>query len=244
MILFVGLIHLNVFSQATYKKITVSKDVELIQLNENAWVHVSWYNFPGYGRIPCNGLIFKDKSDAFLFDTPATDSMTKELVDWMTGRMHLKVAGFVPNHWHQDCMGGLKYLQSLKIPSYACQKTIEIAGSMGLPVPEHGFRDSLQLSLGDKIIDCYYFGAAHSMDNIVVWIPSEKILFAGCMVKSMDSKSLGNTSDGDLKAYPATIELLLQRFPSADTVIPGHGDFGGTELIRHTRDLILQQKSH
>ena len=87
------------------------------------------------------------------------------------------------------------------------------------------------------MIECFYFGPAHSSDNIVVWIPSEKILFAGCMVKSIDATNLGNTADGDLNAYPHTIDRLLSRFPDAKIVIPGHGKFGGLELILHTKEL-------
>ena len=115
--------------------------------------------------------------------------------------------------------------------------TIDLAKAKKLPVPDHGFKDSLQLKLGDKLICCYYLGAAHSMDNIVVWIPSEKILFPGCMVKSMEARDLGNTADGDLTAYHETIEKLTIKFPEAKIVVPGHGPFGGLELIRHTKEL-------
>lgn len=232
LILFTG------YARPAYQRIQVSKEIELIRLSENAYVHVSWSELPGYGRFPSNGLIFLSKGEAFLFDTPVTDTLTKELVNWITDAMQSKLVGFVPNHWHNDCTGGLGYLQSLKVKSYANQRTIDISRSKNLPLPEVGFNDSLKLQLGEKAIECYYLGAAHSLDNIVVWIPSEKILFAGCMVKSMDAKNLGNTVDGDLKAYPKTIHLLLQKFPTAKTVIPGHGDFGGIELINHTLGLL------
>jgi metallo-beta-lactamase class B len=184
-------------------------------------------------------MIFINGNDAFLFDTPVTDSLTMDLVSWLRDSMKLKIVGFIPNHWHVDCMGGLKYLQSQKIESYANQMTIDIAKTKDLPVPTHGFKDSLKLHLGDKLIECYYFGAAHTLDNIVVWIPSEQILFAGCMVKSLNS-DLGNTVDGDLIAYPKTIDKLIERFSKAKIVIPGHGQFGGIELIKHTKDLLAK----
>ena len=225
------------FSQSGYQRIKVSDDIELIKLSEHAYVHVSYAEIPPFGRVASNGLIFIDGGEVFLFDTPVTDSQTKELVSWLKDSLKLKIVGFVPNHWHSDCMGGLAYLQSLHVKSYANQKTIDIARSKHLPVPDYGFKDSLQLKLGNKPIKCYYFGAAHTLDNIVVWIPSEKILFPGCMIKSMDSKNLGNTADGDLAAYPGTIDKLIKKFPSAKIVIPGHGDVGRVELIIHTKEL-------
>lgn len=225
-------------SQADYPTIRISNDLELIRLSENAWVHVSYAVLPQYGRISANGLIFINNSEAFLFDTPWNDSLTTILVTYLRNHMGLKINGFIPNHWHEDCMGGLGYLQSLGIESYANQKTIDIARVKNLPLPSHGFKDSLQLHLGDKIIDCYFPGAAHTYDNIVAWIPSERILFAGCMVKSMNSTDLGNISDGDIKAYPQTIDYLIRRFKNAKIVIPGHGPVAGFELIQHTRKLL------
>ncbi len=226
-----------IFSQDKAKSIKISSDLELIKLSENAYIYVSYTEIAGFGRTASNGLIFINGDEAFLFDTPMTDSLTKDLFTWLTDSMHLRLTGFVPNHWHIDCMGGLGFLQDQKIESYANQMTIDISLSRNLPVPENGFTDSLQLMLGDKKIICYYLGTAHSLDNIVVWIPSEQILFPGCMVKSIDSNNLGNTTDGDLNAYPQTIQKLKAKFPDAKIVIPGHGACGGIELIEHTLKL-------
>ena len=234
----VGLIQLHGFPQNNYQRIKVSEDIELVKLSENAYLHVSTSEITGFGLVQSNGLIFVNRKNTFLFDTPVTDSQTKDLVEWIKDSLKLKIVGFAPNHWHSDCMGGLGYLQSQGIESYASQKTIEIARTKNLPVPAHGFKDSLQLHIGNKLIDFYYLGAAHTLDNIVVWIPSEQILFAGCMVKSLSSKNLGNMADGDPIAYPKTIDKLIRKFPSATIVIPGHGEFGGIELIKHTRELI------
>ena len=240
----IGLIQNNGFSQIDYKRIRVAKDVDLIKLSDNAYIHISYSDLPNFGRFPSNGLIFINGKEAFLFDTPVTDSLTMDLVSWINDSMKLKIVGFVPNHWHSDCMGGLGFLQNQKIESYANQKTIDIAKSKNLPVPKHGFIDSLQLNLGDKLIKCYYLGAAHSLDNIVVWIPSEQILFAGCMIKSLNSKDLGNIVDGDLIAYPITIDKVINKFKTAKIVIPGHGQFGGMDLITHTKELLTKGKKN
>ena len=217
--------------------IRISPDLELVKLTDNAYMHVSYADLPGYGRSSANGLVFINGQEAFLFDTPWNDSLTKELVIYIQDKMGIRIRGFVPNHWHEDCMGGLNYLTNIGIPSWANEKTNEIAKQRKLTVPEQGFKDSIVLHLDNKIISCYYPGAAHSLDNIVVWIPSEKILFAGCMVKSISSNSLGNTVDGDLVSYPGTIEKLVKRYRDAQIVIPGHGETGGYELITHTLDL-------
>lgn len=228
------------YAQQHENRISVGDNIYLVRVSENAYVHVSYDDMAGFGRVGSNGLLFIQNGEAFLFDSPVTEATTRKLVDFLSDSMKLTIKGFIPNHWHDDCMGGLAYLHSLGIPSYANQMTIDIARSRNLPVPQHGFTDSLQLKLGDRDIFCYYFGAAHSLDNIVVWIPSEKVLFPGCMIKAMKSVNLGNTADGDTTAYPVTIAKVKVRFSHAVVVIPGHGDFGGTELIDHTIKLATQ----
>lgn len=225
------------FSQIQHPKFQVTGDIEIIKINDNAYVHVSYSYLKEWGRIASNGLIFINKGEAILFDTPMTDSLTKDLVSWIKDTLKQEITLFVPNHWHRDCMGGLAYLQSIGIKSYANEMTIQLAKVHNLPLPTNGFKDSITLYLGDKEIFCEYLGAAHSMDNIVVWIPSEKILFAGCMVKGLYSNNLGNTADGDLKAYPETIRRVLNKYQSAKYVVPGHGAFGGVELLQHSLDL-------
>ncbi len=233
-LLVIMLIGLNCHGQPGKKVINITDDLQLVPLAENVWLHVSYINMPGTGRVSANGLVYVSGSEAFLFDTPWNDGMTKTLVNWLRDTMKLKITGFVPNHWHNDCMGGLAFLQGQKIESYANWLTIVIANSKNLPVPAHSFRDSLQLTLGNKQIYCYYPGPAHSTDNIVVWLPAEKILFPGCMVKSADATDLGNTADGNLKTYPETIERVIKKFPDAVIVIPGHGKPGGKDLMKHT----------
>lgn len=228
------------FTQLNEQQIRIGENIYLQRISENAYIHVSLDSIAGFGQVSSNGMVYTHNGEAFLFDSPASESSTRSLVKWLTDSMKLKIVGFVPNHWHVDCMAGLDYIHSKGIPSYANQMTIDIARTHHLPEPQNGFTDSLNLKLGDRDIRLYYFGAAHSLDNIVVWLPSEKVLFPGCMIKAMSSVNLGNTVDGDVKAYPATISKVKARFPGAVVVIPGHGNQGGTGLVEHTLELSVR----
>lgn len=230
------------FSQPPDDRIRVSDDIHLIRLSPNAYLHVSVSEMPGYGQVSSNGLVLIEGGEAFLFDTPVTGGQTEMLFGFITDSLHASVVGFVPNHWHADCMGGLEYLHRKGVKSYAHQMTLDMAGEKGLPVPRQGFKDSLSLQLHDTTIECYYLGGGHSADNIVVWIPSEKILFAGCMVKDMGSEGLGNLSDAVIGEWPETIRKAMEKFPSAGIVIPGHGQYGGKELLFHTGELLAREK--
>lgn len=116
-ILIFGWIPWAVFAQTGGLRVKISEDLELVRLSECAYVHVSSVVMAPYGRVASNGLVIIQGREAFLFDTPVTDSLTKVLVSWLQDSMHLSIVGFVPNHWHEDCMGGLGFLQSQKIAS-------------------------------------------------------------------------------------------------------------------------------
>jgi len=226
------------YAQLATKKIKVADDIELIQLSDSVFVHVSYVEMQPYGKMPANGLLLISNGKAVLLDSPWNDAQTEVLVKFIKDSLHAKITDFVPNHWHADCMGGLGYLNKHGVKSYANQLTIDIAKEKGLPLPENGFKDSILLKVNNLKIDCYYLGGGHTIDNMVAWIPAEKILFAGCMVKAMAWKDIGNLSDADMNDYPVTIQKVIDKFPSAKIVIPGHGDFGGKELLTHTLELL------
>ena len=229
-------------SQGQVLRIRIAKDVEAIRVSEHAYVHVSYAEIPPWGRVASNGLIYISGDEALLLDTPTSDSLTKALVRWITDSLKVRIVGFVPNHWHDDCMGGLGYLHSIGVPSYAQEKTVAIAQSKNLPIPHHAFVDSLTLHIGKEIVVCRYFGAGHTVDNIVSWIPSERVLFGGCMVKDLQSGKLGNIADADLSAWPSTIGRVLTAYPNVRIVVPGHGAIGGRDLLRHTQALLAKTR--
>ena len=219
------------------QEIRVTDDIQLIKLTEHSYIHTSFYNSPKFGRFPSNGFLYHNNGRGYLFDTPMTNELTQVLVEYIKDSMHLEITGFVPTHWHNDCMGGLEYIHSQGIPSFGLEMTCDIAKEKGLPVPKRTFQDSLLLNLEEKSILCKYFGAGHSQDNIVVWVPSDTLLFGGCLVKALEAQRLGNLSDADVKEWPVTIEKLIRECPEVRYVIPGHGSFGDKELLKHTIDL-------
>jgi glyoxylase-like metal-dependent hydrolase (beta-lactamase superfamily II) len=72
----------------------------------------------------------------------------------------------------------------------------------------------------------------------VVWIPQEKILFGGCMLKALAWNGLGFTGDADVEEWPNTLNRLLEDFSGAEIVIPGHGDYSDLSLVYHTLELL------
>ncbi|UCH14786.1 MAG: subclass B1 metallo-beta-lactamase [Bacteroidales bacterium] len=220
--------------------IKISDDLELSKISDNSYIHISYLVTLRGQRVACNGLIYINGNEAFIIDTPVNDEVTLELINWLKSNLNVGIAGLIATHWHVDCMGGLGQVHKCGIKSYAHELTCEIAESKNLPVPEVSFKDSLVINSGEKEIICKYFGAGHTIDNIVVWIPEEKILFGGCMIKSLSATRPGNIRNADLDSWPGTMEKAITRFKNARIVVPGHGSYGGPELLTYTLNLIMQ----
>jgi glyoxylase-like metal-dependent hydrolase (beta-lactamase superfamily II) len=89
-------------------------------------------------------------------------------------------------------------------------------------------------------LEVFYPGPAHSRDNVVVWLPGQRVLFGTCAVRAAGTTALGNVADADVAEWPASIRRVLERYPQAEVVVPGHGEVGGVELLRHTITLAEQ----
>ena len=150
--------------------------------------------------------------------------------------MRVSIEGVIATHWHVDCMGGLEAVHEAGIKSYAYKLTAEICKKENLPIPQITFQDSLIIGSNNELL-LKYLGPGHTEDNIVVYIPSEKILFAGCMAKTLSWNSLGFTGDANIPEWPETLKKVINTFPEAKIVIPGHGESGGLDIIKHTLTL-------
>jgi len=203
------------------------------QLTENTFQHITYLKTQDFGNVACNGMIVRDNGEAIIFDTPSNDEDAKELIDWVEDVLQCKVVAVVATHFHIDCLGGLEEFHQRGIPSYASNKTIALAKSKDSPVPQHGFDDQLELKVGNKNVINAYVGEGHTRDNVVGYFPGEKVLFGGCMIKSMGAGK-GNLEDANVKDWPKTVKKVKTEFADAQVIIPGHGKPGGPELLDFT----------
>jgi glyoxylase-like metal-dependent hydrolase (beta-lactamase superfamily II) len=77
--------------------------------------------------------------------------------------------------------------------------------------PSVTFDDRLSLHQGGSEIKLEYFGPCHTLGDITVWVPSDRVLFAG------DLAFIGSTPlvwEGSLLNWIATVERLLDLDPA------------------------------
>jgi metallo-beta-lactamase class B len=227
----------------TDKEIVIDEDIQLIHLQDSIFVHVTWHYLDAFGRFPSNGLIIIKNGQAIMIDTPMDNDKTSRLTKYLKDEMSVDLTKLIIGHFHEDCMGGLEYLQSIGIESIANAQTIEKCRETGLPIPSTSFTDSLTFDFNGTQIDCRFLGAGHSFDNITVWLPAEKILFGGCLIKSINSNGLGNLSDAVIPEWDITVKKVMEKYTDVEIVIPGHGNYGGIELLPHTIELVENERN-
>jgi metallo-beta-lactamase class B len=90
--------------------------------------------------------------------------------------------------------------------------------------------------------DCELFfpGAGHTRDNIVAWLPQQRVLFGGCFLKSSTSSGLGNIADAVVPDWAVSLRRIEHQYPNRWMVIPGHGSITG-DAMAQTLALLAKQ---
>lgn len=212
-----------------------SNRLQIQQILPGVYLHTSYLTIPDYGAFPCNGLVYINQKEAVIIDTPVDDTTTLELIGWIQ-KSDVILLEVIPTHFHVDCLGGLQAFHNHGVPSYAHQKTIDLAHGKNKVLPQNGFDGVDSLKVGNSLIVLYFPGPGHTDDNIVVYLPEEQVLFGGCLVKELNAGK-GNLEDADVAQWSATINMVQKQFPEVKIVVPGHGSFGGPELLNYTYQL-------
>jgi len=224
----------------TKKEIYKSENLIVQQLTENIFVHISYLKTEDFGNVACNGMLFVYGNGAMVFDTPANDVASKELIDWLQNSKKVNIEAVIATHFHDDCLGGLKEFHKNNILSYASEHTIKLAKEQNLELPKTSLNFDKGLELNGEKISTLYFGEGHTKDNIVCYIPREKVLFGGCLVKTVRAKK-GYLGDANITEWSNTVAKIKKELPDIEYVIPGHGKTGGTELLTYTIQLFQNE---
>jgi len=104
-----------------------SENLSIRKISDHVYEHVSFLNTQDFGKVSCNGMIVLDDNEVVVFDTPADDQTSEELINWIENTLHGKITAIVSTHFHDDCLGGLNAFHKHRIPSYAYKYTIDLA---------------------------------------------------------------------------------------------------------------------
>lgn len=227
---------------ATFTPASQSKPQEVpvsfTLLNQGVWMHTSMKHMEKWGHVPSNGLIVEKGDFSILVDTAWNDAQTAQIISWAKDTLKKPIRWAVFTHAHDDKMGGVAALRRQGVVTYAAADSNQVAPQRGLTPAAHDLLFDAQHSTTflDPLV-IFDPGPGHTLDNIVVGLPAQGIVFGGCLIRPAESMSLGNTADGDISHWKTAVLAVAQRFPRALQIIPSHGPPAGRELFTLTAQL-------
>lgn len=220
--------------------VTVYESENLIikQLTDRVYVHISFLNTDDFGKVACNGMLVINAKEGIVFDTPTDSIGSAELLNFVAEELKSKVVALIPTHFHNDCIGGIAAFEYYNVPVYAHSLTVQLLtqNAVSFLEPIKKFDDELFLNVGGKKVYIEYFGEGHTKDNVIGYFPHDKAVFGGCLIKEMGAGK-GYLGGANIAEWSATVRKIQTKYPKVKIVIPGHGQWGGSELFNYTIEL-------
>jgi metallo-beta-lactamase class B len=213
----------------------VAEHITVRRVAPGVWVHITEGRV-GTGWYPANGLLVETTEGGLLVDTGWDAEQGEALLRWAESIGH-PVRTAIVTHAHDDRTGGIAAMSRAGVRVIGLPRTAALAtaegrsGVEGLPRLETGPVEA-------DGVEVYYPGPGHAPDNVVVFVPSQRVLFGGCLIKADTATTVGNVADADVPGWPAAVARVRTRYPRAAIVVPGHGAIGGPAALTHTEGLI------
>jgi cyclase len=134
---------------------------------------------------------------------------------------------------HKAGAGMLKYAKQSGLSDQDLQGT-------KLAYPTLTFKERVTLDLGNNKIELLYLGPAHTTGSLIVYVPKEKVLFAGDLLFTNFHPFLGEANiEGWVKALDSLMAMEVTK------IIPGHGPVSGKKDLADLKSylLIFDQKA-
>jgi len=176
-------------------------------------------------------------------DACSTERRTRAFFDIVASVARLPVRTLVNTHHHPDHTAGnglfpgativahdnaREEMRALGVPRNTGTWTDVDYGDLRLTLPFLTFADRLTLWVDELRCELLFAGqAAHTTNDIVLWIPEHSVLFAGDLVFNGGTPFL---LSGSVLGAIDVLEQFLKPL-GARTIVPGHGPVTGPEVI-------------
>jgi cyclase len=224
--------------------IQVAPSPSMIELAEDIYA----YTQPPGGWCLSNAGVIVGPDSALVVDTLATESRARRLREFVDDLCPCPGRMVINTHHHGDHnFGNQVFGPSAIIFAHERART-EMAdtglaltalwpqvewGKIRVVLPIVTFVDRLTVHVGARRAELIHVGPAHTTNDVVVWLPDERVLFAGDVVLSGATPfNLMGSISGALTA----IERLRELGPR--TVVSGHGPVTGPEVFDENADYL------
>lgn len=196
------------------------------------------YGYTAQGD-PNSGVIIGDHA-VMVIEAQATPHMANDVIAKVRSVTDKPIKYLVLTHYHAvRVLGASAYQAEQIITSHKTWEMIMERGKQdwesefqrfprlfqghesipGLTYPTITFTDKMTVDLGNKKVEIMHLGEGHTRGDSVVWLPEERVLFAGDLVEYGATPYCG---DAQLKNWSGTLQRLSALKPKA--LVPGRGE--------------------
>lgn len=218
-----------------------SDNLNIVHLTDNFYVYTTYKDVNGF-LFPSNSMYLVTSQGVVLFDTAWDTTQLQPLLDSILIKHGSEVIMAISTHYHDDRTAGLDILKAKKVKTFSSKLTYELCNEYNEKQAEFYFENDTLFDIGGYKFETYFAGEGHTKDNIVIWFDKFKILYGGCLVKSIENSSLGNIADANLKSWPNTIKKIIKKYRKPKYVIPGHFGWSSNRGLKHTLKLLKKHK--
>lgn len=194
------------------------------------------------------GIVVDQRGAALLVDTASTERRTRALLERVAEVSAGAPRAAVNTHHHPDHTYGNGFLpaETVVIGHEKCRQEVLTAGleatrvitspdygNISLRPPELTFTDRLTLHLAGFPVELRHLGPAHTNNDVVVWLPEQRLLFAGDLAFSGGQPFVLEGSVAGFQAALAGIRAL-----APEVLVPGHGPVRRGDEVGHLLDAL------
>src|SRR5712692_2480472 len=200
-----------------------------------------------------NAGLLLDKEGAMAVDALMVPSMTRRFLTAIKKVSTKPVTRLVNTHHHIDHSGGNFFFREAEIVSHTyCREEIVRTGlpveffqkripsfaaefpKLKLAVPEVTFEDRLVFHQAGREVELRHLGPAHTFGDAFVYLPKDKLLFAGDLAFYYVTPL---AFQGHVGNWIKVADRILKL--DAETIAPGHGPIAGMSAEQAARDVKL-----
>jgi cyclase len=187
-----------------------------------------------------SGVIVGDKS-VIVIDAKTSAAGGKELLDDIAKITPKPVSAVILTHSDGDHVNGLAaFPAGVKVIAHENnkkeQETALAAGGRGAPPADHLPTQTITknkevLSIDGENLELYHWAPAHTSGDLVVYLPTEKIVFTGDVIAmQMPDPLIHLEKNGSPAGWIATAKGIVSL--DSDQFVPGHGDLQPRAVIQ------------
>ncbi len=197
------------------------------------------------GGRGANGGAYIGDNEVLIIDAKMDKNSVDQVMEEINKITNKPIKYLVNTHSDGDHVAGNQYFpETVTIISHEnCRKEFFHARRDGAPsewnkpelaafIPSFTFRDKMDIYLGSKRVELWYFGIGHTTGDIVIYFPEEKTAFIGDQFFLTRPQLIHSYKGGNSFEHVKTLTKMLETL-AAEKFCSGHSEIVDRETIKN-----------